>query len=266
MNTINTSGKDQSGFDVLLSIVSQLRGPGGCPWDIEQTHDTLKRNLLEECYEVLEAIDSKDPKKLTEEMGDILVQIMFHSDIASKAGEFDVHDVLDTINQKLIRRHPHVFGDVKVTDAREVERNWDRLKQQEGKRRSPVDGIPAALPSLAQAQLMQDRAARSGFDWEDAAGVMRKILEEVKEVEEAKSLDEKEEEIGDLFFSLVNLARWQGIHAEDALRRANDKFRSRYLGMEKLANERGVGFDELPLDAKEKLWQEVKGICKGSSE
>ena len=199
-------------------------------------------------------------------MGDILVQIMFHSDIASRVGEFDVHDVLDSINQKLIRRHPHVFGDVKITDAREVERNWDLLKQQEGKRKSPVDGIPTALPSLAQAQLMQDRAARSGFDWEDVAGVMEKILEEIKEVEEARNLVDKEEEIGDLLFSLVNLARWQGIHAEDALRRANDKFRNRYLGMEKLANERGIGFDELPLDAKEKLWEEVKGICKEAGE
>ncbi len=254
------TGQDHASFDALMAIVERLRSPGGCPWDIEQTHESLKRNLLEECYEVLEAIDRQEPKKLAEEMGDILVQVAFHSDIAARAGEFDISDVLRAINEKLVRRHPHVFGDVEVADAREVERNWDLLKEKERGRRSPVEGIPSAMPSLSEAQLMQDRVSRVGFDWDDAAGVLEKVSEEIREVAEAESQDEKAEEIGDLLFSLVNLARWEGVHAEDALRRANEKFRRRYLVMERLAQDRGVEFGDLSMEEKERLWQEAKGM------
>ena len=249
-------------FQTLVDIVDRLRSPGGCPWDLEQTHASLKRNLLEECYEVLEAIDRGSTQALSEELGDILVQVAFHAHIAQEAGEFDLADVLAQINRKLVRRHPHVFGDVEVTDAREVERNWEKLKQaekgQEGSKRSPVVGIPKDLPSLAYAQLMQDRAGRAGFEWDDISGVLDKVVEEVEELRRAGSHGEKSSELGDLLFTLVNLSRWLNIQAEDALRQANHRFQGRYTTMERLAADRGLDFAQLPLVAKEELWQEAK--------
>ena len=251
-----------SEFQTLVDIVALLRAPGGCPWDREQTHESLKRNLLEEAHEALEAIDSGDPSVLTEELGDLLVQIAFHADIAKEAGHFEMGDVVERINRKLIRRHPHVFSDETVTDAREVERNWERIKAEEraasGSRKSPVDGIPASLPALAAAQLMQDRVARAGFEWDDISGVLDKLTEEIEELRDATTREEKIHELGDVFFVLVNLSRWMDAHAEDVLRQANDRFRSRYLGMEELASQRGLSFESLPLDEKEALWQEVK--------
>ena len=247
-------------FQALVSIVERLRSPGGCPWDREQTHASLKRNLLEECYEVLEAIDSADPAKLSEELGDILVQVVFHSQMASEAQEFQIEDVLTKVSQKLIRRHPHVFGDAVTSDAREVERNWEQLKQQEGARKSPVEGIPKELPALTYAQLMQDRVSKVGFEWDDVSGVLDKVVEEVNELKNAPSDEERVKEMGDLFLTLVNLSRWLGIHAEDALRQANARFGSRYTAMETLATERGLDFPQIPLEEKEALWQEAKGI------
>ena len=183
-----------SRFQTLVDIVERLRAPGGCPWDREQTHLSLKRNLLEECYEVLEAIDREDPHALSEELGDLLVQVAFHTQIASETGEFELADVLTHINRKLVRRHPHVFGDAKVTDAREVERNWERIKEAEkredGVKKSPVDGIPKDLPALTYAQLMQDRVGRAGFEWEDISGVLDKLAEEVEELRQAASKEE----------------------------------------------------------------------------
>jgi tetrapyrrole methylase family protein/MazG family protein len=250
-------------FQTLVDIVARLRAPGGCPWDREQTHESLKRNLLEECYEVLEAIDRGEPQLLAEELGDLLVQIAFHADIAREAAEFELADVLTSVNRKLVRRHPHVFGDAQVADAREVERNWERIKQAErdqaGTRKSPVDGIPRDLPALTHAQLMQDRVARVGFEWEDISGVLDKVLEEVDELRRAATDEEKAHEVGDLIMMLVNLSRWMGVHAEDALRQANQRFRRRYLKMEELALRRGQDFDQLPLEEKEELWQEAKG-------
>ena len=261
MNDYESNG-NLSEFQTLVDIVARLRAPGGCPWDREQTHESLKRTLLEEAHEVLEAIDGADPSVLTEELGDLLVQIAFHADIAREAGHFEMGDVVERINQKLIRRHPHVFGDTTVADAREVERNWERIKAEEraasGARKSPVDGIPASLPALAAAQLMQDRVARVGFEWDDVSGVLDKLAEEVDELRAAGTTEEKAHELGDVLFVLVNLARWMDLHAEDVLRQANDRFRSRYLGMEEIAEQRGLDFDALPLDAKEELWQEVK--------
>ena len=249
-------------FQTLVDIVAKLRAPGGCPWDREQTHESLKRNLLEEAHEALEAIDSADPSVLTEELGDLLVQIAFHADIAREAGHFDMGDVVERINRKLIRRHPHVFADASVSDAREVERNWERIKAEEraasGTRKSPVDGIPASLPALAAAQLMQDRVARAGFEWDDVSGVLDKLVEEVEELRQADTQEEKVHELGDVLFVLVNLARWMDIQAEDVLRKANGRFRQRYLGMEAIALQRGLDFDALVLDEKEELWQEVK--------
>lgn len=249
-------------FQSLVEIVARLRAPGGCPWDREQTHAYLKRNLLEEAYEVLEAIDLGDVHALSEELGDLLVQVAFHAQIAREAGEFDLEDVIGQVNRKLLRRHPHVFGGLPVSDAREVERNWERLKEAERgpemARKSPADGIPGSLPALTYAQLMQDRVGRDGFEWEDLSGVLDKMVEEAEELRRAASDEEKLHELGDLLFTLVNLCRWLGVHAEDALRQANRRFRKRYIGMEDLAAQRGLDFRQLPLSQKEELWQEAK--------
>ena len=250
--------EDMGSFETLVAIVDRLRSPGGCPWDLEQTHASLKRNLLEECYEVLEAVDSNRPAKLSEEMGDILVQVVFHSQIASEAQQFKIEDVIRAVNQKMIRRHPHVFGDAVASDAREVERNWEKLKEQEGVKRSPVEGIPKELPALAYAQLMQDKVARVGFEWEEISGVLDKVTEEVKELQEATDDEHRANELGDLLFSVANLARWLGIHAEDTLRQGNARFQRRYTTMEALAAGRGLDFAALPLEEKEQLWQEAK--------
>ena len=242
--------------------MARLRAPGGCPWDREQTHESLKRNLLEEAYEILEAIGQGDPPKLAEELGDLLVQVAFHADIAAEAGEFEIGDVLRKINEKLVRRHPHVFADETVSDAREVERNWERIKAEERERanvrKSPVEGIPGDLPALAYAQLMQDRVGRAGFEWDDVSGVLDKMVEEVVEFRQAATPEEQADELGDIMFTLVNLARWTGVHAEDALRQANRRFQSRYLRMESLAAGKGLDFEALPLLEKEALWQEAK--------
>ena len=253
-------------FQSLIDIVARLRGPGGCPWDAEQTHESLKRNLLEECYETLEAIDDGEPAELAEELGDLLVQVAFHADIARDAGDFDIADVLAAINRKLIRRHPHVFADGSASDARQVERNWEQLKAEERRQAgkpepSAMDSVPAALPALSAAQLIQDRAARFGFDWDDAGGVLDKLVEEIGEFRDAATDEERLDEFGDVLFALVNVARWSGIQAEDALRQANGKFRNRYRVMERLASERGQDFAKLSLDEKEALWVEAKGMA-----
>ena len=251
-------------FQTLMDIVARLRAPGGCPWDREQTHESLKRNLLEESYEVIEAIDQGDPAVLSEELGDLLVQVAFHADIAKEAGDFQLEDVLRKINAKLVRRHPHVFADGHAKDAREVERNWEQIKAEErkakGESKSPVEGIPGDLPALAYAQLMQDRVGKAGFEWDDISGVLDKIVEEVAELKAAATPEEKMHELGDLLFTMVNLTRWSGEHAEDVLRKANQRFGKRYLGMEKLAAERGLDFNSLSLDQKEELWQEAKRL------
>ena len=252
-------------FQSLIDIVARLRAPGGCPWDAEQTHESLKRNLLEECYEALEAIDNETPMELAEELGDILVQVAFHADIARQAGSFDIADVLTAINRKLIRRHPHVFADGTASDARQVERNWEQLKAEERRQAgkpdpSAMDSVPVALPALTAAQLIQDRAARFGFDWDEVDGVLDKITEEIAEFRAAKTESERADEFGDILFALVNLARWSGVHAEDALRQSNGRFRNRYRTMERLARERGLEFGAMELEDKEALWQEAKAV------
>ena len=258
------SDRQLESFQTLLDIVARLRAPGGCPWDRDQTHDSLKRHLIEESYEVIEAIDQRNPDILSEELGDVLVQIAFHSDIAKGNGDFKIDEVLHKINSKLVRRHPHIFSDGQVKDAREVEQNWEQIKAQErtdkGEIRSPVQGIPSDLPALAYAQLMQDRVGKAGFEWDDVSGVLDKLLEEVAEFRAAVTVEEKEHELGDLLFSMVNLTRWAGAHAEDVLRKANQRFSKRYIGMEILASERGQVFDALSLDEKELLWQESKRL------
>ena len=258
------SDEELGTFQTLVNIVARLRAPGGCPWDQEQTHESLKRHLLEESYEVIEAIDQGNPAILSEELGDLMVQVAFHADIAREAGEFQLEDVLRQINGKLVRRHPHVFADEHAEDAREVEQNWEQIKAQErkekGESKSPVEGIPVDMPALAYAQLMQDRVGKAGFEWDDISGVLDKIVEEVTELKATTTPEEKVHELGDLLFTMVNLTRWSGAHAEDVLRQANQRFGKRYLSMEKLASEQGLDFEALPLDLKEELWQEAKRL------
>ena len=262
MNEYELNGQI-SDFQTLVDIVAKLRAPGGCPWDREQTHESLKRNLLEEAHEALEAIDTGDPGVLTEELGDLLVQIAFHADIAREAGQFDMGDVVERINRKLIRRHPHVFAD-------EIGGGRPRGGAQLGAHQGPGAGgrrelgsrrwtaSPPVLPALAASQLMQDRVARAGFEWDDVSGVLDKIEEEIGEFRQAKTPEEQVHELGDILFALVNLSRWADAHAEDVLRQANARFATRYRGMEELAAERGLDFEALPLEEKEELWQEVK--------
>lgn len=256
-----STGREQA-FSHLVDLLAQLRGTAGCPWDRQQTHDSLKRYLLEESYEVLAAIDRQDAAPLCEELGDVLLQILFHAQIAREAGRFTIDDVVKSVQDKLVRRHPHVFGDAQVKDAAEVEANWEHLKRQERQGTEEVSllgHIPAATPALAHSQLMQDRASRGGFDWESLDGVLEKVAEEVREIRNAPSPEARSREFGDMLLALVNAGRWLGVHTEDALRQANDRFARRFVEMERLARERGLSFAGLPLEEKERLWQEVKG-------
>ena len=253
---------DLGSFQTFMDIVETLHAPGGCPWDREQTHESLKRTLLEESYEVLEAIAKGDPKGLSEELGDLLLQVAFHSVIAREAGEFSLTDVLTRINEKLIHRHPHVFSDGAASDASEVEANWEQLKAaeraKEGIKKSPVEGIPGELPALTYAQLMQDRVGRAGFEWEDISGVMDKVCEEIGELEAAPTKAEMEREFGDVLLSLVNVARWLEIDAESALRSANDRFYSRFTHIEDGARAQGRPVRNMSMGEKEALWDEAK--------
>jgi len=255
----NPDFQDLGSYQALEKVVARLLGPGGCPWDREQTHESLKRNLLEECYELMEAIDSGDPNHMAEELGDILVQVAFHIQLAQEKGAFGPEEVFTSINEKLIRRHPHVFGDGEARTAEEVKANWEQIKQNEkGGSTSRLSNIPKDLPALAYAQLLQDRASLASFDWDNPEGVLEKVAEELRELKAALSQDEKEWELGDLIFSLVNTGRWMKVQMEDSLRRANQRFSKRFMFMEDLCKERGVDFADLSMNEKEALWQEAK--------
>ena len=251
-------------FERLVEIMLKLRGPGGCPWDAEQTHQSIAHNLLEEAYEAHEAILSGDMPHLCEELGDVLLQVVFHGVMAAETGDFTLSDVVDGLSAKLVYRHPHVFGETTVADAAEVTRNWEQLKAREkGKtsRESILDGVPAALPALWQARKMQTAAARVGFDWPDIGGVVAKIREEAAELEEAVSLggaEAIEEELGDLLFSLVNLARFLKVDPEAALKRTNQKFRRRFARIEQEARAQGRELTELSLDEMDAIWEAAK--------
>jgi tetrapyrrole methylase family protein/MazG family protein len=227
--------------------MARLRGPGGCPWDREQTHRSLARHLLEEAHEVLEAIDAGDPDRLRDELGDLLLQIVFHSEMARQAGEFDVDDVAETIVAKLIRRHPHVFGEVEVSGADEVLVNWERIKAEEKGERGVEEDIPATLPALARAAKVQRRAAGWGFDWRTREGAMAKLREEVDELERAAP-DEAEDELGDVLFAAAAVARKLGVDPESALRRTVHRFSERYEAMLARAREEGVDMSALSED------------------
>ncbi|MBI4234000.1 MAG: nucleoside triphosphate pyrophosphohydrolase [Chloroflexi bacterium] len=251
--------KELHTFQALQELVARLRAPGGCPWDREQTHSSLRRSLLEECYEAIEAMDEGDAQRLAEELGDILLQIAFHCQIAEEQGQFTYGDVFRRLNEKLVRRHPHVFGNVQVRDAREVEVNWEAIKREERGDTSLLGGAPRSMPALAYCQAISHRAARAGFEWEDLQGVLAKVAEELRELEEAQGQEERERELGDVLFSLVNVARWLGVDAESALRRANERFYRRFVHMEQTCRQRGVSFTALSMAEKEALWQQAKG-------
>ncbi|MCI0438371.1 MAG: nucleoside triphosphate pyrophosphohydrolase [Chloroflexi bacterium] len=251
-------------YEGLLQLIERLRGPDGCPWDREQTRESLKRQLIEECYELVEAIEENDVAKLVEEIGDVLFHLIFQIRIGEEKGEFTNEQVMGALIEKLVRRHPHVFGDVKVKDSDEVLANWQVIKQAEKMdgpgEASLLDGIPRQTPSLMYAQEIHKRAARVGFDWNDFQGVLDKVAEELEELENTQSDEEREQEFGDLMLMMVNAARWLGVDAESALRKANAKFYRRFAAMERLSRERGLSFPDLSLDEKEALWQEAKGF------
>jgi tetrapyrrole methylase family protein/MazG family protein len=247
-----------SDFATLVDIIAKLRAPDGCPWDKEQTHLSLKPNLLEECYEALEAIDEADDQKLCEELGDILMQIALHSQIGREDGKFGVEDVLKSINTKLIRRHPHVFGSTKVRGSQDVVRNWEALKQEETGTSSVLDGLPKGMPSLAFSQAMQRRAARVGFDWKEIEGVMDKLGEEIEELRKCTDHEEMVREFGDVLFALVNVARRLDIESEEALQLASRRFYRRFRLMEEDCQRRGIVLGSLPLEEQDKLWEKAK--------
>jgi tetrapyrrole methylase family protein/MazG family protein len=251
--------EDLSRFSALVDIIARLRAPDGCPWDRKQTHASLRENLLAECYEVLEALDEGDPAKLKDELGDLLMQIVLHAQIASEAGEFGLGEVIEGINAKLIHRHPHIFGSKKVKDAEEVALNWEELK---GEEREPgtsiLESVPKPMPSLGYSQEVQRRAAYLGFDWEEDSGVIDKLAEEVGEFQQAETQEEKAREFGDLLFTLANIARRMGIDLEAALREANRRFYQRFSYMEEACRKRGLKLGELSFDQQNALWEEAK--------
>jgi len=249
-------------IEAFQEVVAHLRAPDGCPWDREQTHQSLRRHLLEEAYEAIAAMDSGQPAAIQEELGDLLLQIVLNAQIASERGDFTLNDLSMGIRSKIIRRHPHVFGDWKVESVEGVLTNWELLKEKErgGKEGGGglLDGVPLALPALGQAQEFQERAARVGFDWPDIHGVIDKIAEEVEEVRQASEAEAVAAELGDLFFALVNLSRWRGIDAESALRGANLRFKKRFAFIEEGARHQQRPLSELTLHEMETLWQQAK--------
>ncbi|HEC60626.1 MAG TPA: nucleoside triphosphate pyrophosphohydrolase [bacterium] len=257
----------EASFEAFQEIIAHLRAPNGCPWDREQTHQTLRPYLLEEAYEVLSAIDAEDPTSMCEELGDLLLQIVLHAQIAGECGEFNMSDVLRGVRAKILRRHPHVFSDLELKDVKGVLQNWERIKAVEragnGQAEpSCLDGVAQALPALAQAGQYQQRAARVGFGWPEIQGVVKEINEEMAEVRRAVDDEARGSEIGDLLFAVVNLARWFGIDAESALRQANVRFRERFSYIERAAQLKSQPISDLSLDEMEAAWQSAKHKMK----
>jgi nucleoside triphosphate diphosphatase len=278
-------------FEKAVAIMTRLRAPGGCPWDREQTFDTIKRYTLEETYEVLEAIDNRDWPELAEELGDLLLQVLFYAEMAQEEGHFSIDDVLDALANKLIARHPHVFGDVKAEDAHTVLKNWEALKTQEKERKKSrkeavneapealLSGVSSKMPALQEAHKISSKVAHVGFEWPDVAGLFDKLAEETRELQHyiddlptgaLKTADRSqipeemrgklEGEIGDLFFVLVNLARWLSVDPESALRKTNRKFRQRFGHLEEELRRRGKTLEQSNLEEMETLWQQAKTL------
>jgi tetrapyrrole methylase family protein / MazG family protein len=249
-------------LDELIKIMAALRSEKGCPWDKEQTMESLKPFIVEEAYEVLEAIDEKNPEAVKEELGDLLFQVVFQCQIAKEKGEFEMADVIDKIGRKMIARHPHVFGDADYKTTEEVLVHWEAQKKREGKQReSLLEGVPRTLPSLLRAHRLQDRAARVGFDWDKIEDVMKKLDEEIGEFKDAMARKEEvaiEEELGDVLFMLVNISRFIGVNPEDALRKTISKFISRFRYIEMAAAESGRKLSDMTLAEMDALWDEAK--------
>lgn len=265
-------------FDRFVKTIAALRAPDGCPWDKEQTHRSIASNMIEEAYEAVDAIEADDMAHLREELGDVLLQVVLQSQIASDADEFDIDAVCEEVNAKIIRRHPHVFGDAKASDANEVLDLWDQTKlaERDDAKQGLLDGVPKSFPALMQAQKISRKAAAAGFDWDDVEGVWDKVEEEVEELKQAYACapkspngkiskedptlkEEAELELGDVLFSLVNVARKMGLDAEGALRATCEKFRKRWALMEEQAEQSGSAIEELSAQELEELWQQAKG-------
>jgi tetrapyrrole methylase family protein/MazG family protein len=241
------------------AIIARLRGPDGCPWDRAQSHASLKPYLLEETYEALAALDEGDPQALCGELGDLLLEVFLHIQLAEEAREFTLADVVYGIASKIVRRHPHVFGEERADSPEEVKVRWEELKREErGPQESTLAGVPQAMPALARAQTFLAKAAGVGFEWPQTEDVLDKLGEELRELAQAGEPDDKREELGDVLFLLVNLARYLDVDAEEALRRANRKFYERFTTMEALAGEQGRSLTDMPLDEKETLWKAAK--------
>jgi tetrapyrrole methylase family protein/MazG family protein len=255
-----------SAFEDFQEIIARLRAPDGCPWDREQTHASLKPYMLEEAYEALEALDEEDMESLKEELGDVLLQVFLHAQIATEDQDFKISDVVQVASSKLIRRHPHVFGETAVQDVEGVIQNWERIKADERQENDKkpdqgmLDGIPLSLPALTQADAIQRRARRVGFDWPDISGVIQKIDEELDELKAAPDSEARRAESGDLLFAVVNLIRWLDIDSESALRECNKRFRRRFSFIEHSAAHRGVSLASMSFEEMDALWEQAKTL------
>lgn len=256
--------KESYNVQDLVEIMKLLRAPGGCPWDAEQTHESIKKNLIEETYEVIEAINKKDNDLLCEELGDLLMQVVFHAQMEAEEGAFDFDTVADGVCKKLIERHPHVFGDVNVSGVDDVLTNWDAIKRKTKKQKTTTESmlsVPRELPALMRATKLQKKAADVGFDWSEVSGALEKLEEEIAELRQAISNNDKEnmsEELGDVLFSAVNVSRFIKVDAEESLTAASDKFLSRFTKVECLAAERGIDMKSVGIDELDNLWNEAK--------
>ena len=264
MIKLDFTTKENFDFNDLVEIMKYLRAPDGCPWDRVQTHESIRSNFIEETYEVIEAIDNKDSELLKEELGDVLLQVVFHSEMSAEENEFDINDVINGVCKKLVERHPHVFGDVKADNSEEALLSWDNVKmnsKSQKKQSEAMDSVSKALPSLMRAEKIQKKAAKVGFDWDNVYGALDKVAEETDELKEAVdsgSYEQQCEELGDLLFSVVNVSRFLKVDSEKALYDACDKFTDRFKALEILADERGIDIKTASLSQLDSLWEEVK--------
>ena len=267
---VDFTRKDKYNIEDLLHIMELLRGPGGCPWDAEQTHESIRKDFIEETYEVIEAINKNDKELLKEELGDVLLQVAFHTQIEKEENSFEFSDVCDGICKKLIERHPHVFGDINVSSTDEVLTNWDNIKRKSKGQKtqgSSMLKVPKELPALMRAQKIQSKAKKAGFDWDNIDGAFEALYSEIEELKSAmknKDAEEIKNEMGDLLFSCVNVSRFLDVESEEALTLSNEKFIERYVIVEKLAEERNINMKETPIEELDELWKEAK-IILGSN-
>lgn len=267
---VDFTRKDKYNIEDLLHIMELLRSPGGCPWDAEQTHESIRKDFIEETYEVIEAINKNDKELLKEELGDVLLQVAFHTQIEKEENGFEFSDVCDGICKKLIERHPHVFGDINVSSTDEVLTNWDNIKRKSKGQKtqgSSMLKVPKELPALMRAQKIQSKAKKAGFDWDNIDGAFEALYSEIEELKSAmknKDAEEIKNEMGDLLFSCVNVSRFLGVESEEALTLSNEKFIERYVIVEKLAEERNINMKETPIEELDELWKEAK-IILGSN-